>query len=282
MAIRVTCGCGASYGLRDELAGTDVLCPQCGAQLHVAAAGPFERDKFLLRQTFLAISEKYYVWDEQGRVLLYIERPAHFWRNFSAILAGVAAAIVAGLLIGIAIGRLSEAAGVIAGILAGVTALVAVATALSKKRHVTFYRDDTKQQPLLEILQDKKFMPINATYTVNDATGATIARLRKNHLYNFFRKRWYCCGADGAVLCVAKEDSIMLSLLRRLFGPLFGALRTNFIILEGTGDDLIGEFNRKFTILDRYVLDMSADAQGRLDRRVALALGVMLDTGERR
>jgi hypothetical protein len=31
-----------------------------------------------------------------------------------------------------------------------------------------------------------------------------------------------------------------------------------------------------------YVLDMSADPQHLMDRRIALALGVMLDTGERR
>jgi len=35
-------------------------------------------------------------------------------------------------------------------------------------------------------------------------------------------------------------------------------------------------------LLDRYVLDLKADRARELDRRVALALGVMLDTGERR
>jgi hypothetical protein len=44
----------------------------------------------------------------------------------------------------------------------------------------------------------------------------------------------------------------------------------------------VGEFNRKFTILDRYVLDLSRDSARALDRRVAVAMGVMLDTGERR
>ena len=88
--------------------------------------------------------------------------------------------------------------------------------------------------------------------------------------------------ANGQTLFVAKEDSVILSLLRRLIGPLFGLLRTNFIILRGESDDVVGEFNRKLTILDRYVLDMRADTGKSLDRRVALALGVMLDTGERR
>ena len=53
-------------------------------------------------------------------------------------------------------------------------------------------------------------------------------------------------------------------------------------MLQARGESVIGEFNRKLTVLDRYVLDMSADPQHTVDRRIALALGVMLDTGERR
>jgi hypothetical protein len=44
----------------------------------------------------------------------------------------------------------------------------------------------------------------------------------------------------------------------------------------------LGEFNRKFTLFDRYVLDMTADTSRAIDRRIALALGVMLDACERR
>jgi hypothetical protein len=48
------------------------------------------------------------------------------------------------------------------------------------------------------------------------------------------------------------------------------------------GGQVVGEFNRKFTLLDRYVLDLTRDSARALDRRVAVAMGVMLDTGERR
>jgi len=73
----------------------------------------------------------------------------------------------------------------------------------------------------------------------------------------------------------------VLSLLRRVLGPLFGLLRTNFVFLRPDGE-VLGEFNRKFTLLDRYVVDLSADTDRALDRRIALAMGIMLDTGERR
>src|SRR5439155_1383823 len=92
--------------------------------------------------------------------------------------------------------------------------------------------------------------------------------LWKNYLYNIVRKRWYVKAPDGTTLYVAKEDSIILSLLRRFLGPLFGLLRTNFIIVRNGSEDVVGEFNRKFTLLDRYVLDLKADRARELDRRV--------------
>jgi len=74
----------------------------------------------------------------------------------------------------------------------------------------------------------------------------------------------------------------VLSLLRRIIGPFLGFLRTNFVLVRGADAEIFGEFNRKFTLLDRYVLDLSADPARTFDRRIAVALGVMLDTGERR
>jgi len=65
-------------------------------------------------------------------------------------------------------------------------------------------------------------------------------------------------------------------------GSVHGLLRTNFIFQRPGSDKVIGEFRRKMTILDRYVLDLTADRTRAFDRRIAVALGVMLDTGERR
>jgi uncharacterized protein YxjI len=292
MSQRVLCQCGTSYELKDEFAGKLVKCPQCGRENRVPGMsasggdGVFDRDVFLLRQQVLKISEKYDVCDEQGNKIVFVERPAHFLRNLGALLAGLTAATA----FAVAFAALSEAfkGGALEDICVAIALigflpiLIVVGVGLSAKRHVTFYRDQTKGERLLEILQDKKWQPITATYTVRDARGQTIALLWKNYLYNAFRKRWYVKAPDGTVRFMAKEDSIILSLLRRVLGPMLGLLRTNFIIVRGESDDVIGEFNRKLTIFDRYALDLKADTARTLDRRVALALGVMLDTGERR
>jgi hypothetical protein len=292
MPITIKCDCGNTYELKDEFARKSVKCPKCGAVkiAPVAAtqgADPaFARDKFLLRQKAMAINQKYYVWDEAGKSILFVERPTYMLRGIIALLGGLAAGLI--VLVGVGAlanlageGALSDALIVVAG-LGAFVAMLAVMIALSPKRHVTFYRDDTKSVKLAEILQDSKVQFLKATYTVLDHRSLIIARFQKPYIYNLFRKRWDCLTPTGSLICVAREDSIVLSLLRRVLGPFFGLLRTNFVILSGSSDQVVGEFNRKMTLLDRYVLDLSGDSARRLDRRTMLALGVMLDTGERR
>jgi uncharacterized protein YxjI len=295
MPVVVSCRCRNVYTLKEEYAGKLVECPQCGAVNKASestltpksqADSAFDRDIFLLRQKHLSINQKYQVSDEQGNAILFVERPTYFWRTVLALLVAyfVTMAIYT-VTIGAAAAASSQG---LDGLPATLVLLllpvvfVVVAMALSKKRHITFYRDESRTQQVFDVLQDKKVQFPMRTYTVRDASGSPLASFKKNYLYNLFRKRWEMRSPNGTVLCVAKEDSIILSLLRRVLGPLFGLLRTNFLITRGTGDTVIGEFKRKLTILDRYVLDLSPDRRRDLDRRLALALGVMLDTGERR
>ena len=295
MSVVVSCRCRNTYTLKDEYAGQLVECPQCGAINKASestltpksqADETFNRDVFLLRQKHLAINQKYQVSDEQGNAILYVERPTYFWRTLLAVAGGWMAMMgvyLFGVMMAATAGQQGGAGGLaILVILAAPVVFVVVAMALSRRRHVTFYRDESKTQKMFDVLQDKKVQFPMRTYTVRDASGKPLASFKKNYLYNIFRKRWELRSVNGTVMCVAKEDSIILSLLRRVLGPLFGLLRTNFLITRGETDTVIGEFKRKFTILDRYVLDLSPDRRRDLDRRLGLALGVMLDTGERR
>jgi uncharacterized protein YxjI len=295
MPVTVTCECTNEFTLKHEFAGRTVKCPSCGAAIRAgattftpdSAADPvFGRDVFLLRQKALRINESYDVCDEAGKRLVFVERPAHLLRNLGALLVAAIAAIA---WLG-AFSGLADAAGLgvianlfaIVGFVGAFAVLVVVAVALGAKRHVTFYTGEDRAQPILEILQDRKLQLVYATYTIRDAGGVEIARLRKNFLFNFFRRKWEVLTPGGTPQWVAREDSIILSLLRRFLGPMLGLLRTNFVFQRAGGDRIIGEFKRKLTILDRYVLDLRSDGARAFDRRVALALGVMLDTGERR
>jgi len=171
---------------------------------------------------------------------------------------------------------------VLVGIVLSVIGAVVVAIWLSPKRHIFIYPDDTKSDLLLEVFQDQKLHFIRGTYTVRDPREGVLGQFRKNYLYNLYRKRWDGFRPDGTPLVVAREDSLILSLLRRFLGPMLGLLRTNFVYLRPGTDKVIGEFNRKVTLFDRYVLDLTADRARELDRRMAIVLGILLDTGERR
>lgn len=300
MSVNATCACGAAYTLKDEYAGSRLACPKCGAAVDVPALPPappvhaqegdpaFARDKFLLNQRHLAIREKYEVADEAGAPLMFVERPRYIFLNVLAIFAGIFAGGVNLLFFSLVRAALKSGGDPLLLSLLAAWAVYGsflvvylVAAGLSKKRHVTVYRDESRAEVLLNISQDDKIQLLTAAYTVTDPQGKPLAKLFKKRLHNILRKRWYCHDGGGAPLFTAKEDSMILSILRIFLGSFFGLLRTNYILFDRSGD-ILGEFNRKLTILDRYVLDMSADSLRSVDRRVALAMGVLLDTGEKR
>ena len=292
----VSCPCGEVYELRTEYAGRLLECPACGRHLRAGQAPglprppapgtdrAFDRDRFLLRERVLTITSKYEVWAEDGTPILYVERPTYPVRTVLAyVLAAVAALIVMGLTARLA-SMAPEPTGpllAIAGWAAIAATFLVVSMSARPLRHVTVYRDESRREILLRVLQDQRLAVLTRTYTVVSTAGETLARFRKRYLYNILRKRWDVLTPAGALIARAIEDSVILSLLRRALGPLFGVLRTNFLLVTPDGE-VVGEFNRKFTLLDRYVLDFSGDPGRAIDRRVGLALGVMLDTGERR
>ncbi|OGS47300.1 MAG: hypothetical protein A3J79_10445, partial [Elusimicrobia bacterium RIFOXYB2_FULL_62_6] len=275
-------------------------CPKCGEAVSVPALPPrppvnaqagdpvFARDVFLMDQNHWAVNEKYYITDKDGKALMFAERPVFVVLNIFAAGGGFLAGALNMIITSGAV-KAAKAANLPQPPVTALslwlifgTILVMVVTTmfLLAKRNITVYRDDRRSAVLLKITQDFRVPLLSSAYTVLGPDGALIARLFKKRLRNIFRKRWYGLGPDGKVLFVAMEDSMVLSALRRAMFGFFGFLHTNFVIYGKTG--LLGEFNRRLTMQDRYVLDLGADSLRALDRRAAVALGVLLDTGEGR
>ena len=199
----------------------------------------FDRDKFFINQKRLSFKEKYYVYDEQGTELFYVERPI---RVFA-------------------------------------------------RRNITVFGDDSKSEPLLFISQDHYWEIFHRSFTVADADGQVIAKLSRNNFTSLFRRGWIIMAPSGATIARAREDSLLLAAIRRIvqFIPFValigGIIKTDFHFLarDSTGNEQkIGAFNRRLTLFDKYVLDLTEDSERKLDRRVALAVGVLLDTAEKR
>ena len=250
----------------------------------------FDQDKYLLKQKWLSLTEKYSVFNEQGEPVLFVRREAHHLRNILALLAALlAGGIIAAAAVAPATILNSSQYGhwptalaflgvMFALVVVGLTYLV-----LRPKRHIGFFTDATLQHEVLTVFQDHKLYFLNATYTLADADLNLLGWFRKNYLWDLFRKRWYCYDSEGQLVCAAMEDSVLRSILRRLLGQ-YGAslIITNFIFVGPGLKTKLGEFNRRLTLLDSYVLDMTSDPARHIDRRMAVALGVLLDTGERR
>jgi len=148
------------------------------------------------------------------------------------------------------------------------------------KRHTYIYTDSTLQNKILTILQDKTFMFLTMDFTLVGADENVIAKFRKRNMISILRQTWDILSADGTVIGQALEDSWFKSIFRR-FGGIFGEfLKTDFII--SIGGRVIGKFIRRWTILDKHVLDITDDPQHTLDRRAAVALGFLIDACEMR
>lgn len=307
MALRTLCpGCGCGFEVEDGLAGRSLRCPQC-LTVFKAPAGPrespasnspgglFDRDQYFMNQKVLSLIERYTMLDENGTPLIYVERPVHYMRSCASIFTFVASLFVASIVGSIAgavtfhalgQGDLSFAVALGVGVGCGVVVMafgLFLTIMVYPKRHIYMYSDKEKQHLILKVFQDQKVAFINHRFTVADETGNVLGIIRKNMLTDIFRKAWRVYDSTGdKLLFVAREDSILKSMLRRLLGPMLGLLRTNFVLMRPNSEAVLGELNRKFTIIDKYVLDLTADTHREVDRRLAVALAIMLDTGERR
>ena len=154
------------------------------------------------------------------------------------------------------------------------------------KEDLRFFADEEKTTELFRVKASKRFDP-TARYRVADADGTEIGQLGKAFKRSLARSTWrvYAPGGEREVVW-ATERSLIRSLLRRLLGlagliPIVGEIldlipiRYHFDFFAG--ERKIGHFERLFGLRDRYLLDLTADPERLLDRRVAIALAVAMD-----
>ena len=152
------------------------------------------------------------------------------------------------------------------------------------KEDIRFFADEQETQELFRIKARSIFDIGGARYDVTDAAGSQIGLLEHVFGKSLLRSTWKVTDADGGEVVTAQERSLPMAIARRIvdFVP-YGEwlpIPYNFdLLMDGR---VIGHMNRKFQLRDRYVLDLSGDHERRLDRRVAIALAIGLDTLQNR
>jgi len=156
---------------------------------------------------------------------------------------------------------------------------------LAVKEHIRFFADDSETQELFSIRARSWLDTGGSRYDVEDAHEGRIGTLEHVFGKSLLRSTWRVSNAQEAEIAIARERSAAMAILRRGidFVPDVGGLIPipyNFEILAG--ERVIGGMDRKFQLRDRYVLDLSGDPDKLLDRRLAIALAIGLDTLQNR
>jgi uncharacterized protein YxjI len=156
---------------------------------------------------------------------------------------------------------------------------------LAVKERVNFFADEAETQELFHVQARTWLDTGGSRYDVVDAHDGTIGTLHHVLRKSLLRTTWTIANAEGEEIAIARERSQAMAIARRAidFVPDVGGLIPipyNFDILVGS--EVVGTMNRKFQLRDRYVLDLSGDPDRKLDRRVAVALAVGLDTLQNR
>jgi uncharacterized protein YxjI len=156
---------------------------------------------------------------------------------------------------------------------------------LAIKERIGFFADDAETQEVFHIQARTWLDTGGSKYDVVAASGETIGLLEHLFKESLMRTTWRISDAAGTHVARAQERSLPMAILRRVidFVPEYGGLIPipyNFdLFVDGR---VVGTMNRKFKLRDQYVLDLSSDPDKMLDRRLAIALAIGLDTLQNR
>ena len=155
---------------------------------------------------------------------------------------------------------------------------------LKIKEDIRFYADEGETEELFRIKARSLLDFGGSRYDVFEGEQR-IGLLSHKFRESLIRSTWHVGGPDEQEIALARERSVPGAIARRLidFVPYVGGyipIPYNFeILIDG---EPAGAMDRKFKVRDEYLLDLSDDREKRLDRRLAVALAVGLDTLQNR
>ena len=148
------------------------------------------------------------------------------------------------------------------------------------REQITVWKNEHKSETLFTV-RAEKILDVHGRFLVEDEAGRLIGYCRKVFGTSLLRSTWEVHDPDDQLLFVAKEKSPAVAIVRRVlqFVSDVGAF-ANFVpfnfIFERNGE-VVGSYHRVWgSLADRYALEVS-DALKTLDRRLLLALGILLD-----
>jgi uncharacterized protein YxjI len=141
------------------------------------------------------------------------------------------------------------------------------------REDIRIYADEAKTREVLTI-QARQIIDFSAAYDVLDpATNSRAGALRRKGWRSLLRDEWEVLDVNDNVIGMLFEDNIGLALLRRFLLGSF--LPQNYDLTMGT--ERVADLKQRFNLFAYQLdLDFTMDSARKLDRRLAIAAGVLL------
>ncbi|MBI5154949.1 hypothetical protein HZA57_06905, partial [Candidatus Poribacteria bacterium] len=250
----------------------------------------FARNRFLLGRWYTQGNDRCEVADTSGTTRFLAVRPRRSWQTALAFLAacgcllfGFAASRAVGLAIISWFGREFALFVTVLLFLAFAVGGALVFGILSPQPRVEIGTASTGGTLVL-IRPCESLQGITRSYTVQTPAGKVLATFSQNIFLDWVQRRWKV--SHGPVRTDTPDFLLVeaprgRAILRALF-PFASPERwtTDFHFTSESHALVWGKLRRQHRVMGCDVLDLSHDTEGRIDRRVALALAVMLQFGE--
>jgi hypothetical protein len=145
---------------------------------------------------------------------------------------------------------------------------------LAIREDLRFFADESESEELFRV-KARQVVDVGGRYDVTMPAGERIGVLQRRFAQTLLRTTWVILDADEGALAEVTESSMARGILRRVAEIFDVPILYHFsILVEGRQ---VGEVRRILTLRDRYVMTLGGDIDRRIDRRLAVALLVVLD-----
>jgi hypothetical protein len=142
---------------------------------------------------------------------------------------------------------------------------------LAIREDLRFFADESESEELFRV-KARQMVDVGGRYDVTTPAGERIGILQRRFAQTLLRTTWTILAADEGLVAEVTESSMARAVLRRVVDvPI---LYHFSILVDG---QQVGEVRRVLTLRDRYVMTLGGDFDRRIDRRLAVALLVVLD-----
>lgn len=142
---------------------------------------------------------------------------------------------------------------------------------LAIREDLRFFADESESEELFRV-KARQVVDVGGRYDVATPADDRIGVLQRKFAQTLLRTTWTILDADEGPVADVTESSMARAVLRRVVDvPL---LYHFSIVVDGRQ---VGDVRRVLTLRDRYVMTLGGDFDRRIDRRLAVALLVVLD-----